>query len=309
MISGFVLRLAVLLVAAGALLVVTSASLGAFFPAPPLALPLGPAMNLDIYLIDSLRGVVAPLTRNGYWDGEPSVSPDSRRVAFSSLLTGNGAIYVADLDTLSLRRLTNDLFFNGQPAWSPDGERIAYTSERNTGRNLYLVNADGSNPRRLTDTDGADFAPAWSPDGERIAFSIAGVGDPGEIYVIGVDGQQLQPFTDYRGIDIHPAWSPDGQWLAFASDRDGRLNVYMMATACLDTARGCELENPRQLTRQGVNPATLWWSRDGRQILYWERVIGTPEIYALDAGCDVLPAACIPRQITNLAQSLALRGG
>lgn len=274
---------------------------------PPLALPLGPAMNLDIYLIDPERRVLAALTKNEYWDGEPSVSRDGRYVVFSSLLSGNGAIYLADLETLALRRLTNDTFFNGQPALSPDGQRVVYSSERNTGRNLYLVNADGSNPRRLTDTDGADYAPAWSPDGHRIAFSMAGMGDPGEIYVIQADGQGLQPFTDHRGIDIHPAWSPDAQWIAFASDRDGSLNIYMMATACLDKAAGCALENPRQLTHQGVNPATLWWSADGRHILYWERVIGVPEIYALDTGCDLLPAACRPEAITHLARSLALR--
>lgn len=310
MIISLTIRISLLLLAASALLALAVSALGGILPAePPMALPLGPAMNLDIYLIDPARGVFASITKNEYWDGEPKVSPDGRRVAFSSLMTGNGAIYLADLDTLQLHRLTNDMFFNGQPAWSPNGQLIVYASERNTGRNLYVIHADGSNPRRLTDTDGADFAPAWSPDGKWIAFSIAGTGDPGEIYVIDTDGKQLQPFTDYRGIDIHPAWSPDGKRLAFASDRDGSLNIYVMATDCLDTTSGCALENPRQLTRRSVNPATLWWSPDGRHILYWERVIGMPEIYALDTNCDVLPAVCAPKRLTNLGHSLALRGG
>lgn len=289
-------------------IIIIALSAGHLLPAaPPFALPLGSSMNLDIYLIDSVRGVFANLTRNDLWDGEPVVSPDGRHVAFSSLMSGNGAIYVADVETLALRRLTNDNNFNGQAAWSPDGKQIVYASDRNNGRNLYVMNADGSRLRRLLATEGQDFSPSWSPDGRRIVFSMAEPSDPGEIYVYDLDSRDTDRFTFYRGIDVHPAWSPDGDWLAFASDRDGSMNVYMMATACLDTPEGCQSENPRQLTRWGVNAATLWWSTDGQHILYWERMIGTPEIYALDVNCDLRPYRCIPERLTHLEWSLVLR--
>ena len=288
--------------------VLAASGLGNVLPAaPPYALPLGSSMNLDIYVIDAARGVFANLSKNELWDGEPAVSPDGRQVVFTSLMSGNGSIYVADLDTLALRRLTNDYYFNGQAAWSPDGTQIVYASERNSGRNLYLINADGSRLRQLMMTAGQDFAPSWSPDGERIAFSMSGSGDPGEIYVYDLASRDLLQFTFYRGIDVRPAWSPDGRWLAFASDRDGSMNLYMLATACLDKVEGCQVENPRQLTRSGVNAATLWWSGDGQHLLYWERTIGTPEIYALAADCDILPNRCVPERVTHLEWSLVLR--
>lgn len=275
---------------------------------PPVVLPLGLGMNLDIYLLEVRRGLAANLTKNDWWDGEPAVSPDGRRVIFASLRDGVAALYVADLETLALRQLTTDAFYNEQAAWSPDGAQLVYASERG-GRDLYLIDADGTNGRRLTTTDYPDFAPAWSPDGRQIAYSMAGVGDPGEIYVISADGRTTRRFTYYRGIDVRPAWSPDGRWLAFASDRDGSLNLYMMAADCLEMPDGCEVANPRQLTRGGVNPAALWWSPDGEQILYWERVIGTPEVYALEAGCDIQPGGCRPRQLTNLGRSGVFGGG
>lgn len=288
--------------------VLAASGLGSVLPAaPPYALPLGSSMNLDIYVIDAARGVFANLSKNELWDGEPAVSPDGRQVVFTSLMSGNGSIYVADLDTLALRRLTNDYYFNGQAAWSPDGTQIVYASERNSGRNLYLINADGSRLRQLMMTAGQDFAPSWSPDGERIAFSMSGNGDPGEIYVYDLASRDLLRFTFYRGIDVRPAWSPDGRWLAFASDRDGSMNLYMLTTACLDKLEGCQVENPRQLSRWGVNAATLWWSGDGQRLLYWERTIGTPEIYALEADCDILPNRCVPERVTHLEWSLVLR--
>ncbi len=302
-------RAAVGLTAAFVTAVLLALLIGRVLPAAlPVVLPLGPGMNLDIYLLDIERGLAANLTKNKLWDGEPVLSPDGRRVVFLSLQAGTSALFVADLDTLRLRRLTTDSFINEQPAWSPDGTQIVYASERGGERDLYVIGLDGTPPRQLTFTDGRDYAPAWSPDGTRIAYSLAGVGDPGEIFVVSVDGQTTRRLTYHRGLDVRPAWSPDGRWLAFASDRDGSLNLYRIAAACLDMPAGCEITNPRQLTRAGANPAALWWSPDGQQLFYWERAIGTPEIYALEADCDLQPGGCRPRQLTNLGRSALFRG-
>ena len=58
-------------------------------------------------------------------DGDPSWSPDGRRLAFTSTRDGNEEIYVWDTDTGALTRLTFDPARDRDPAWSPDGTRLA----------------------------------------------------------------------------------------------------------------------------------------------------------------------------------------
>ncbi len=281
--------------------------LGRALPAdPPVALPLGRGLNLDIYLIDLVRGVFANLSKNALWDGDPAVSPDGRSVAFASLEGGGAGVYRYDLDTGDIHRLTDITQSSGEPAWSPDGTRLVYTSTSpSTQQDIYTMNPDGSDQRRLTDYPGADYNPRWSPDGRWIAFVSDRQGNPADIYVMDADGSRPRRLTFHPGFDIRPAWSPDGAWLAFVSDRDGSLNLYRLPTACLERA-GCEAENPRQLTRWGINAGDIWWSADGAFILFWERSIGVPELYRLEVDCDIRPGGCIPERLTQLGRSLTL---
>jgi hypothetical protein len=80
---------------------------------------------------------------------EPSWSPDTSRIAFSS----HGAIFVLELPTGVLLQLTA----GGQdaaPDWSPDGRRIVFQR----GPGLALVEASGGEPRALRGTGGT---PSW----------------------------------------------------------------------------------------------------------------------------------------------------
>lgn len=282
--------------------------LGRALPAdPPVALPLGRGLNMDIYLLDLPRGVFANLSKNALWDGDPAVSPDGRQVAYASLDGGGASLYRYDLDTGQAHRLTDGTAGSGEPHWSPDGLRLVFSASPSGSRqDIFAMNADGSGQRRLTDYPGGDYTPRWSPDGRRIAFVSDRQGNPADIYVMDADGSRPRRLTYHPGYDIRPAWSPDGAWLAFASDRDGSLNLYRLPTACLESAAGCEAENPRQLTRWGVNIGDLWWSADGAAVLFWERSIGVPELYRLEVDCDIRPGGCIPQRLTHLGRSLTL---
>jgi Tol biopolymer transport system component len=43
------------------------------------------------------------------------------------------------------------------------------------------------------------------------------------------DGTSVAQVTDDRGTDSLPSWSPDGTALAFGSDREGNLEIYLIA--------------------------------------------------------------------------------
>ena len=65
-------------------------------------------------------------------DGIPAWSPDGKRIAFDSQRSGNGDIYVMDVDGSNIVRLTSDSDVEEWPAWSPDGRSIVYQRKTTT---------------------------------------------------------------------------------------------------------------------------------------------------------------------------------
>ena len=52
-------------------------------------------------------------------EGQPTWSPDSKRIAFQSYRDGNYEIYVMNADGTEQTRLTNNPKGDFSPAWSP----------------------------------------------------------------------------------------------------------------------------------------------------------------------------------------------
>ena len=112
--------------------------------------------------------------------GEPAVSPDGKRVAFTLIrvdLAENrttSTIRLMDLASGEARELTPGPGNHLHPAWSPDGGRLAFASDRDEkeGEQLWILPLDeGGEARRVTSGFGGVGAPVWSPEGNRIAFS------------------------------------------------------------------------------------------------------------------------------------------
>ncbi len=167
---------------------------------------------------------------------EPAWSPDGRRIAFTSVRSGNYEIYVMDADGSNVERLTDS---SAAPVWSPDGQRIAFVAYRDGGWGIFAMNADGSGVERLTESGADHGPPVWSPDGRRIAFTSERSGNY-EIYVMDADGSNVERLTDSGAHS--PVWSPDGQRLAFVSEaREADIHVveWLHASAAADEAAAC----------------------------------------------------------------------
>jgi dipeptidyl aminopeptidase/acylaminoacyl peptidase len=90
------------------------------------------------------------LTNYGVYTAEAVVSPDGRRIVFTSLKDGDLDIYTMNVDGTDVRRLTTTPGYDGGPWWSPDGTQIAYRAWHPTDSALVGISrssASGSSAR------------------------------------------------------------------------------------------------------------------------------------------------------------------
>jgi Tol biopolymer transport system component len=186
------------------------------------------------------------LTTSETYDAEATLSPDGRRLVFTSLREGDLDIYTMNVDGTDVRRLTTRLGYEGGPFFSPDGTQIVYrawhpvtaadTAEylgllrdrlvRPSRMEIWVMNADGSDQRPITKLGGANFAPFFHPDGRRVIFSSNYTNPRSrnfDLYLIDLDGTGLEQVTTSPEFDAFPMFSPDGSKLVWASNRHGRV--------------------------------------------------------------------------------------
>lgn len=113
---------------------------------------------------------------------------------------------------------------NVSPTFSPDGSQMAFVSDQGGSAAVYVSSASGGPATRLTNT-GKATDPAWSPKGDYIAF----VNRETDIYIVRPDGSGLKPLTGGQGRNYRPSFSPDGRMIVFASDRNGRMQLFVMS--------------------------------------------------------------------------------
>jgi Tol biopolymer transport system component/DNA-binding winged helix-turn-helix (wHTH) protein len=159
----------------------------------------------------------------------PAVSPDGRRLAFSSARSGQSThIWIANRDGSDIRQLTHGPgVFQGSPRWSPDASRIAFDSFGEAGVwKVWVIDADGGTPQPITNIKSEQVVPSWSRDGRWINFA-AGEWDPYSfaIWRVPSSGGPAQRMTS-DGTGRFASETADGTRLVYqAADADSALMI------------------------------------------------------------------------------------
>lgn len=197
----------------------------------------------DIFMADLNGKIVKQLTHSKGYDAEATISPDGKKMIYTSVKDGDIELYMMDLQTGAEKRITSAPGYDGGAWFSPDGKKIIWRASRPQtpealqsykdllGENLvaptqmeiYIADADGSNVHQVTQLGQANWAPAFMPDSKHIIFASNHEykrGFPFNLYTMQEDGGRLQKISRDKGFDAFPMFSPNGQQIVFCSNRN-----------------------------------------------------------------------------------------
>jgi Tol biopolymer transport system component len=212
--------------------------------------------DYDIYTSTPDGKDIRKLVDSPGYDAEATVSPNGKKIVFTSERDGDLELYSMNANGKNIKRLTFEPGYDGGAFFSPDNKMIVYRGSHPTDEKLiqrdkdllakhlvvptifevWVMNADGSNKRQVTKLNAASFAPFFTPDGKRIIFCTNYFATDArkrnfDLAVINIDGTGLERVTFNETFDGFPMFSPDGKKLVFASNRnaakEGDTNVFI----------------------------------------------------------------------------------
>jgi Tol biopolymer transport system component len=185
------------------------------------------------------------LTNTNGYDAEGTISPDGKKIVFTSARDGDLELYDMNIDGSNQRRLTNALGYDGGAWHSQDSQWIVWRANRPTtpeeikrykelfAKNLVMpdkmelwtMRADGTQQTQITHNGGANFAPYFHPNGKQIIFA-SNMYDPKggnfDLFLVNRDGTGLEQITFDKNFDGFPMFTNDGKQLIWESNRHGK---------------------------------------------------------------------------------------
>jgi len=242
-----------------------------------------------------------PLTRRGYMNLAPAISPDGKQIAyFVQNADVHSAIHLMNTDGSADRKLVDSINSSAPGiAWRPDGKGIYFTRievVRNTDlyNDLYYYDLERHREFRLTRNLRARD-PAPSPDGTSLVFVTNRLGKTrlatmplSPVQKMTVDATGVTWLTEESENQYEsPRFSPDGQKIVVGVRQpDGYKDIWILDN------RGNKLE---ALMHDRAVDGGAVWSADGRSIYFSSDRSGIFNLYAYDLAS---------KQVTQLSNVL-----
>jgi Tol biopolymer transport system component len=199
--------------------------------------------SYDIFVSDLKGNITSQLTKEPGYDAEATVSPDGKKIVFTSTRSGDLELWIMDIDGGNQKQLTSGLGYDGGAFFSPDSKKIVFRSSRPkteeeikkykdllskdlvepTNMEIYTMNADGSDLKQVTSLGKANWAPFYHPGNKKIIFSSNHRSTRGydfQLYMIDEDGKNIEQITTESIFNAFPMFSPNGKQIVFSSNRN-----------------------------------------------------------------------------------------
>ena len=81
--------------------------------------------DFDIFIANKKGKITKQLTNTSGYDAEATISPNGKKIVFTSDRSGDLELYVMDIDGSNLKQVTNELGYDGGAFFSPDSKGIS----------------------------------------------------------------------------------------------------------------------------------------------------------------------------------------
>ncbi len=232
-------------------------------------------MNVDP---STLRGVAAErLTVGAGYDVQPALSPDGKRLAFTSETRHVRTwLFPFDADRGRLNGSGEAVTSPGLESWSPDlsrdGARIAFSAIRGHREELWEMSlADGHEIPIFTD-EYLRGGPQWSPDGTHLAYRrFTFSGREGQVCVWSTQTHNEVAVTPPNSLEqLAFDWFPDGRSLLLTveSSDTHRREVWQQpiptaGSAATPTARKLISDPDHRIYQEHLSPDGKWIVYEG----------------------------------------------
>ncbi|MDW8274452.1 MAG: hypothetical protein RMJ53_09510 [Chitinophagales bacterium] len=199
----------------------------------------------DIFIADRNGKIIRQLTNSPGYDAEATVSPDGKKIVFTSTRNGDLDLYIMNIDGSDVKQITFETGYDGGAFFSPDGSKLVFRASRPktpeeikeykellqqnlvapTNMEIFVCDTNGNNLRQVTHLGKANWAPFYHPSGKKIIFSSNHHSTRGfdfQLYMINEDGSGLEQITTESVFNAFPMFSPDGKKLVWSSNRNNK---------------------------------------------------------------------------------------
>lgn len=226
-----------------------------------------------LYLKALPNGKPKRLTQDEHFEFEPSFSPDSRTIVYTTWDDVElGAIYTIPVAAVGQRgqKISDEKGFYFEPRFSPGGSQILFRKGRGNGvlgnafgkhPGLYLMPAQGGQKVLISEIGEQAY---FDASGERLYYQTGG-GLNKSFHEMDLDTRKVQTlYTSTYANRFVP--SPDGKWLAFTE----LFNVYLVPLGRTGNAVKLSAQTKalpvKKLSRDAGT--SLHWSGDSKK-LHW----------------------------------------
>ncbi|HEY5610770.1 MAG TPA: protein kinase [Thermoanaerobaculia bacterium] len=224
--------------------------------------------GFHLWIADSTRDRLRPITATHSHEYAPAVSPDGKRIVFTSEEADFDLTEIPLDATRPVRPLLATSRVEKIPVWSPDGSQYAYVTNRHGMEEIWIRSANGAWERPIaTMKDFDDHSTflisglSFSPDGQRVAYQRAAMRF--RVWISAVVGGPAIPLASpQQPFEDHPTWSPDGNWIAYTALSPDRIRQDLMLPALFKIRVGTE-EPPIVLRQDLLVSGEVKWSPDG----------------------------------------------